>query len=327
MLAILVALGAAPMSQAQEFPQVREVRAHRANYSARSSRRIRRIVLHTSEGSEASCISWFRNPRSRVSAHYLVGFQGRITRLVPDMSVAYHARQYNADSIGIENEGWADRDRWTTAQYRSLAAVVRGLCDRYSIPKERQFIIGHSQVPGSGKVDPGRYFDWSRFMALVREGPSGSSGTPPATGLATVVHSVATGGATASSSASLVEVTTEGLVAHTAPDGQSLGRLGRGTRFVTTGRSPGWTRITWRGRSAWVSAAGVRNVQSGEVEIVTASALNVRAGPSTSSTLLGQVARDQAYHRLEQSGPWALIQFDHRRAWVHTNYTRSASLP
>jgi N-acetyl-anhydromuramyl-L-alanine amidase AmpD len=118
-LCTLLALFCATTSQAQEV--AREVRAHRANYSARSSRAIRSVVIHTSEGSEESAISWFRNPRSRVSAHYVVSFAGRITRVVPDMSVAYHARRYNADSIGIEAEGHAARDGWTAAQYARRA--------------------------------------------------------------------------------------------------------------------------------------------------------------------------------------------------------------
>jgi N-acetyl-anhydromuramyl-L-alanine amidase AmpD len=306
----------ATTSLAQEV--AREVRAHRANYSARSSRAIRRVVIHTSEGSEESAISWFRSPRSRVSAHYVVSFAGRVTRVVPDMSVAYHARRYNADSIGIEAEGYAARDGWTAAQYRALAALVRGLCERYGIPKDRRSIIGHSEVPNSGKVDPGRFFDWARFMSLVRGGPEAA--TPPvAVGLATVV-------ANAVATKTLVEVVADGVAVHASPGGQPLGRLDRGTRFVATASTSAWTPITWAGRQAWVSTAGVRGVP-GEVEVVTAQALNVRAGPSTSAGVIGLTGHDQAYHRLARQGPWALIQFDHRRAWVHTNYTRGGTLP
>lgn len=253
-IAVLIALAAtAPGSSAQEFPPVREVRAHRANYSARASRTIRRIVLHTSEGSEASCISWFRNPSARVSAHYLVSHAGRITRFVPDMSVAYHARKYNADSIGIENEGRASRNGWTTAQYRSLAALVRGLCDRYGIPKDRRFIIGHNEVPGSGKADPGRYFDWALFMSLVRGGaPStSSSSAPPSAGLATVIHG---GSAPSSSVPALIEVTADRLNVRAAPGGSILGQVRRGARFAIVERRSGWLRIRWNGRQAWVHA-------------------------------------------------------------------------
>jgi hypothetical protein len=256
-LAVLSALAAtAPDSRAQDFPQVREVRAHRSNYSARSSRSIRRIVIHTSEGSESSCVNTFLNPRSRVSSHYLVSHQGRITRLVPDMSVAYHARDHNSDSIGIENEGYAYRAGWTDAQYRSLAALVRGLCNRYRIPKDRHSIVGHDQVSSRGKVDPGPYFDWTRFLALVRGGSSAGAG-----GFTTVLG---------------------GVGDHGPAGGHAY-------------------------------------------EICTVSALRVRSGPSTSSTILGQLSRGQKVRRLERRGPWALIEYGQRRAWVHTAFTRPAS--
>jgi hypothetical protein len=167
-------------------------------------------------------------------------------------------------------------------------------------------------VPGSGKVDPGRFFDWARFMSLVR----GGSETPTtAIGLATVV-------AGAVATKTLVEVVTDGVAVHSSPGGQALGRVDRRMRFVATASTSGWTRITWAGRRAWVSTAGVRGV-SGEVEVVTAGALNVRAGPSTSANVIGLTGRDQAYHRLAR----ALIQFDHRRAWVHTDHTRGGTLP
>lgn len=60
--------------------------------------------------------------------------------------------------------------------------------------------------------------------------------------------------------------------------------------------------------------------------VVTASALNVRATPSTSGALLGQTARGQVHFRLGQSGDWILIQFDQRQAWVHGDYTTTVSL-
>lgn len=320
-------LALAPEARAQEFPAVREIRAHTANYSARSSRPVRRFVVHTSEGSEASCIAWFRNPRARVSAHYVVSLQGRVTRMVPDMSVAYHARAYNADSIGIECEGYAGRNRWTTAQYQSLAALVRGLCDRYGIPKTRQFVIGHSEVPGSGKVDPGRFFDWSRFMALVAAGqPATTTAGAPTSGLVTVLdHAVGGGGHDDGSS--LVEVLPDEVAVHGAAGGAQVGHLARGRRVVSKGGSAGWTRVLWRGRAAWVRSASVRHVPSATVEVVSAPALNVRAAPSSSAVVIGQVRRDQAFEALERRGPWILVQFDERRGWVHSDYTYAATLP
>jgi N-acetyl-anhydromuramyl-L-alanine amidase AmpD len=70
--------------------------------------------------------------------------------------------------------------------YRSLARLTRYLADRYDIPLDREHIIGHDQVPGPTAVfqpgmhwDPGRYFAWAHFMALVGApiNPSGGDGT------------------------------------------------------------------------------------------------------------------------------------------------------
>lgn len=318
-LLTLATLGpGASVCSAQPFPQVREVRAHRANYSARSRRTIRRIVLHTIEGSEQAGINTFKNPRSRVSAHYLVSKRGRITRLVPDMSIAHHVRHNNSDTIGIENEGYASRNGWTTAQYEALANLVRALCDRYRIPKDRRHILGHNELDRRRRVDPGRYFDWTRFMALVR-GRASSGGASVSTGIGAAVDGV---GAAVSGGRSIVEVTADDLNVRRAPNGQVLGHVHRGARFVASARSGGWTRIDWRGREAWVSSRYLRGA-SGTIDVVRVSALNVRAGPSTSSGRLGQLSRDQAYVRLARRGLWVLIQFDDRRAWVHSAYTRA----
>jgi N-acetylmuramoyl-L-alanine amidase CwlA len=324
-LVVLVAASVAmlaPEAEAQGPPQIRQVPAYSGNYTRRASRAIRRIVIHTVEGSEASCVSWFQNPRARVSAHYVVSHAGRITQMVPDMSVAWHATSFNADSIGIENEGYASRDGWTAAQYAALAHLVRSLCDRYGIPITRQAIVGHYQVPGSGKVDPGRYFEWDRFLDLVRGAPA----TPrPAPSAPTSGGSSSGGAGPATAGRFGVEVTADVLNVRATPGGVVLGQVQRGDRFVVTQQTSGWLRIDWRGTEAWISATYARRV-TGQAVVVTASALNVRATPSTSGGLLGQTARGQVHFRLGQSGDWVLIQFDQRQAWVHGDYTTPVSL-
>lgn len=311
----------APVCSAQDFPAVREIRAHRANYLPRSKRTIRRIIIHTSEGSESSCVNWFLNPRARLSAHYLVSKRGRITRFVPDMSIAYHARNDNADTIGIENEGYANKNGWTTAQYEALAHLVRALCDKYKIPKDRRHILGHYELRGArGKTDPGRYFDWARFMALVR-----GSSTPAAssTGAAAVVEGVA---AAIANERAVFEVTGNGVNVRSAPNGTVLGQVDRGARFVVDRQSGDWARISWRGREAWISARYLRSA-TGTFVVVRVSSLNVRAQPSTAGARLGQLGRDQAYYRVASRGAWVQIQFDHRTAWVHSGYVRTVTDP
>lgn len=308
-----------PDVAAQGPPQIRQIPAHSGNYTRRTSRAIRRIVIHTVEGSESSCVSWFQNPSARVSAHYVVGYSGRITQMVPDMSVAWHATSFNADSIGIENEGYANRNGWTAAQYSALAHLVRSLCDRYGVPVTRQAIVGHYQVPGSGKVDPGPHFDWDRFLGLVR-----GSSAPPATPTPPTPP-VSTPPATGTGRFG-VEVTASVLNVRSTPSGAVVGQAQLGDKFVVTQQTSGWLQIDWRGTTAWISAAYARRI-GGEAVVVTGSALNVRATPSLTGAVLGQTARDQVHYRLGQSGDWVLIQFDQRQGWVHGDYTTSVSLP
>lgn len=70
------------------------------------------IVEHYTAGwSDASAIATFKNPRSKVSAHLVIGRRGEITQMVPFNVKAWHAgpsrydgySYLNSHSIGIEN--------------------------------------------------------------------------------------------------------------------------------------------------------------------------------------------------------------------------------
>ncbi|WP_433238091.1 N-acetylmuramoyl-L-alanine amidase [Streptosporangium sp. CA-135522] len=157
------------------------VPASSSNYavsSRPSSDVIDRIVIHVTQGSYAGTISWFQNPAAQVSAHYVVrSSDGDITQMVREKDRAWHAGSYNRRSVGIEHEGYVDNASWfTDSMYRASAALTRSIADRYGIPKDRTHIVGHVEVPGSDHTDPGRYWDWSRYMQYV--GGSGGGGNP-----------------------------------------------------------------------------------------------------------------------------------------------------
>jgi len=160
-----------------QYPGARWVPAHGSNYtSGRSGGSIRYVVIHTMQGSYAGSLSWFQNPSANVSAHYSVrSSDGEISQSVHEGDTGWHAGNwtYNQRSIGIEHEGYvSDPGRWyTDAMYRSSAALVRHLCDKYGIPVDRLHIIGHNEVPGATHTDPGGGWDWPRFMSLVRGEP------------------------------------------------------------------------------------------------------------------------------------------------------------
>ena len=130
------------------------------------------VVVHVTQGSLASAVKAFQDPGHRAAAHYIVGKDGRITQMIRELDVAYHAgnRSYNERSVGIEHEGFVDRpEDFTDAMYAASARLTAGICARYGIPVDREHIIGHVEVPGTDHTDPGRHWDWDRYLKLVRE--------------------------------------------------------------------------------------------------------------------------------------------------------------
>jgi N-acetyl-anhydromuramyl-L-alanine amidase AmpD len=148
--------------------------------SARKISSVDRIVIHVTEGSFWGAVTWLRNPRSHGSSHYVISRGGAVVQLVSTSDVAWHAgnRWTNRRSIGIEHEGFTKRGGFTEAQYRASAQLVAYLAQRAGMPLDRGHVIGHHEVPHpSGKgygganhhTDPGKKWDWDRYMALVRE--------------------------------------------------------------------------------------------------------------------------------------------------------------
>ncbi len=157
-----------------DYPSADWLPATASNYTASSrpsAYRVDFVVVHVTQETFSDTITIFQNPARAVSAHYVVrSSDGRVAQCVRERNVAWHAGNwdYNTRSIGIEHEGWVDKPEYfTDALYERSAALTASVCDRYGIPKDRAHIIGHSQVPGSTHSDPGKLWDWSRYIRLV----------------------------------------------------------------------------------------------------------------------------------------------------------------
>ncbi|MFI6499751.1 N-acetylmuramoyl-L-alanine amidase [Nonomuraea typhae] len=144
-----------------------------------ASAAINKIIIHVAQGTYAGTIGWFKDPRAKVSAHYVVrSSDGQITQTVREKDIAWHVRGANTNTIGIEHEGWVDNASWFTDQmYRASAALTRNIADRYGIPKTRANILAHSEMPGNDHTDPGPHWDWAKYMSYVTGG-SGNPHTP-----------------------------------------------------------------------------------------------------------------------------------------------------
>ncbi|MEC4016303.1 N-acetylmuramoyl-L-alanine amidase [Streptomyces sp. H27-D2] len=132
------------------------------------------VVIHVTQETFRDTQAIFQNPDKKVSAHYVVASaDGCVGQFVREADVAWHAGNwdYNTRSIGIEHEGWVDKPEYfTDALYRQSAALTAAVCDRYGIPKNREHIIGHAEVPKATHTDPGPHWDWPRYIGLVNGG-------------------------------------------------------------------------------------------------------------------------------------------------------------
>ncbi|MBM5811815.1 MAG: 1,6-anhydro-N-acetylmuramyl-L-alanine amidase AmpD [Gammaproteobacteria bacterium] len=110
----------------------------------------------------------------RVSAHLLIGRDGRLTQYVPFEARAWHAgrsswggrEECNDFSIGIELEGTDDRP-YTARQYRALARVIAALQRCYPLLASGG-IAGHRDIAPGRRSDPGPAFDWRRLERELR---------------------------------------------------------------------------------------------------------------------------------------------------------------
>ncbi len=110
-----------------------------------------------------------------VASHVVIKRDGNIIQFAPFDKRAWHAgkSEYqgrqgcNDFSIGIELEGW-DYTLFTKKQYTVLVQVINALLKHYPTLSAEQ-IVGHSEIAPGRKTDPGAYFDWDYFFALLRE--------------------------------------------------------------------------------------------------------------------------------------------------------------
>lgn len=127
------------------------------------------VVIHyTAMDSAQAAEDRLCSPDHEVSAHWLIGADGALVRLVAEDLRAWHAgagawgavTDINSRSIGIElaNRG---AEPFAHPQMLALEDLLRGITLRWGIPPAR--VIGHSDCAPGRKTDPGARFDWRRL--------------------------------------------------------------------------------------------------------------------------------------------------------------------
>jgi N-acetylmuramoyl-L-alanine amidase len=185
-------LGLTEAPPAEEVPSFTWVGPTENRDKGRFGHQIEMIVVHyTASDSGTGTVSWFKNPQSQVSAHYILDHDGKILQLVKDGDTAWHAGlpgdlarddaiRPNPRAIGIEIVNWGPLEKrddkyynwmgnehqgevieaggkywepFTEAQYESLIELASYLCKRYKIP--------HRYPP----LGPGTYYERAQDLA------------------------------------------------------------------------------------------------------------------------------------------------------------------
>ena len=126
------------------------------------------IIHHTAQNATEQTLKTFTLPRTQVSAHYVIGRDGKIYHMLHDYLRAWHGgaarwgnnTDINSSSIGIEldNNGL---EPFSSSQITSLLKVLAVLKKTHSIPEAN--FIGHSDIAPTRKNDPNALFPWQQL--------------------------------------------------------------------------------------------------------------------------------------------------------------------
>lgn len=124
------------------------------NYTPNEGKRtIEKIILHTTEGTGKSAENTFLNPASKVSAHYLIMEDGEVVKMVDEKNIAWHCRNHNTTSVGIEIAGYHNR-KINDTQIKSSVYLIKRVKNEYKLKDSN--IKAHSELDPERRKDPGK---------------------------------------------------------------------------------------------------------------------------------------------------------------------------
>ncbi|RYE28739.1 MAG: N-acetylmuramoyl-L-alanine amidase [Sphingobacteriaceae bacterium] len=155
-------IGQIPPITAGEIPDTRSW-IGTTNFNLRKPNYV--IIHHTAQNSAEQTLKTFTITKTQVSAHYVIGKDGKVYHLLNDYLRAWQAgnakwggnTDINSNSIGIEldNNGFVP---FPEAQINSLLLLLSTLKKTYNIPTAN--FVGHGDIAPGRKVDPNKYFPW-----------------------------------------------------------------------------------------------------------------------------------------------------------------------
>lgn len=124
-------------------PEVEWIEAARYDTSGMEGPDYKLFVHHTAVTMEAG-IELHLKKSTKASAHFFVGRDGRIVQMVKENHKAWHNKNANANSFGIEVVATITEKGMTPIQEKKLIELSRYLCEKYNIGTDKVF--GHNQV-------------------------------------------------------------------------------------------------------------------------------------------------------------------------------------
>lgn len=108
---------------------------------------ITQIIIHSTVGSVQSAINRFGRIGSKVSAHYIIGNDGKLYQGLEEYYTAFHSGNWevNLQSIGIECE-WYPGLTLSDKLYETAAKLVADICKFYGLGVNRGVIKGHKEI-------------------------------------------------------------------------------------------------------------------------------------------------------------------------------------
>lgn len=160
------------------------------------------IVIHITDGAPSvqNSAERFASSKAGVSPHFLIGQGGEIYQFVQLEDIAWHAKGWNSNSIGIEHvarspgelKQWASlssRTRRslvpegvaidgatdpgftpTEVELAASAKLVAWLCHTFDLVVDRRAIRPHCENPQTTHLDCGRDWPWDSYLAAVSDG-------------------------------------------------------------------------------------------------------------------------------------------------------------
>ena len=105
---------------------------------------------------------------------------------------------------------------------------------------------------------------------------------------------------------------------------EKLGVLKKGTAVETTGMKDGWYKITYKGKTGYISGKYVTTTKPGTAEttiVYTTANLNVRDKATTEGKKLGVLKKGTAVETTGLKNGWYTIKYNGKTAYICAKYT------